>query len=102
MKGGCSVVSWNCRGAKRSQFSRSIRYLVACHKTAIILILEPRISGTEADVVCRRIGRYDWVRSEARGFSGGLWMFWDRQEVEITVVHVEYHFIHVHVSERGG
>lgn len=41
-----------------------------------------------ADQVCRKLGKKRWVRSEAGGFSGGVWIFWDEDEVRVKVVEV--------------
>lgn len=94
------MLSWNCRGAKSRQLLRNIKEMMRLYRPTIIVILESRISGFEADVVCRRIGRSTWVRSEARGFNGGIWFFWDSQDISIRVVHVERHFIHVLIHEK--
>lgn len=93
------MISWNCRGARSPQFLRNARELIRTFRPFIFLILEPQISSTAADVVCRRLGSRDWVRSEAEGFSGGIWVLWNREEVNLKVVHVEKHSVHVIVDE---
>lgn len=67
-----------------------------------MVILEPRISGREADLACKRIGYPDWIRSEARGFSGGIWILWDGNDISLKVIHAEFHFIHVLIREADG
>lgn len=95
-------MAWNCRGAKSSQFTYNMKELIRRYRPKIIVLLEPRISGNEADDSCRRLGRRDWIRSKARGFSGGIWILWDRQEIALTVIHVELHFVHLLVHEANG
>lgn len=68
----------------------------------IIVILEPRISGTEADEACRRIAFPNWVRSEANGFSGGILVLWNGREVSVRVIHVMHQFIHLVLREKNG
>lgn len=80
-----------------------MRELLVCFKPAILLILEPRISTIEADDICRRLGKQDWVRSEAVGFSSGIWVMWNRDKISLRVVHVDKYFIHIIIEEgRGG
>lgn len=95
----CRVLSWNCRGAKTGQFLRNARELLASFCPLIFVILEPRISAFEADDICRRLGKRDWVRSDADGFSGGIWVLWNRDEVSLRVVYVEKYFIHLIIDE---
>lgn len=56
---------WNCRGTASKEFAREIKKLVKEHRPAMIVLLEPRISGDSADVVCKRLGMSNWIRSEA-------------------------------------
>lgn len=39
-----------------------------------IVLLEPKISRAEASKVCKGLGKSHWIRSEANGFSGGIWL----------------------------
>lgn len=72
------------------------------HRPHILIIIEPRISGHEADEVYRRIAKQSWVRSEARGFSEGLWILWDCHDVDLIILHADQHFIHVEVLDQDG
>lgn len=102
MLAACTVLSWNFRGAKSDQFTRSIKELIREHRPKIVVILEPRISGHEVDLACRRIGYPDWVRYEARGFSEGIWILWNGHDISLKVIHAEFRFIHVLIREADG
>lgn len=61
------------------------------HKPKILGLLEPRVSGDQADGICKRIGLENWVRVEAVGFSGGIWVFWSEElAVEILYTHPQF------------
>lgn len=64
--------------------------------------LGAKIKGKEADDARRRIGMSDWIRSEARGFSSGIWVFGNREVIELKVIYVELHFIHLLLKEDDG
>lgn len=49
-----------------------MRELIREFKPRMIILIEPRISGDLADRVCESLGKTKWIRSEARGFSGGI------------------------------
>lgn len=68
---------------------------MALYKPEAIALLEPRISGDTANHVCKMIGRKNWVRIEADGFSGGIWVLWDRDFLEMRVIQTHKQFIHL-------
>lgn len=72
------------------------------YKPAVIVLVEPRIFGTMADEVCRKLGMDRWVRSEAEGFSGGIWCLWDENEIKVELRHARAYFIHLSVHFARG
>lgn len=49
-------------------------------------------------MVCKRMGEGHWIRSESDGFSGGVWLLWNEEEVRIELRNVHKSFIHVSVN----
>lgn len=68
----------------------------------IVILLEPRISSASADCVCKKLGKKRWVRSEANGFSGGVWVLWDEEEMKVKLRVASRSFIHMEVVSREG
>lgn len=66
------MLCWNSRGALSGEFLREIREFKRRFKPEIILSMEPKISGETADDVCRKLGKNRWIRTEAKGFGGGV------------------------------
>ncbi|XVF28490.1 hypothetical protein REPUB_Repub15cG0033500 [Reevesia pubescens] len=63
-------------GAGSLDFLRHVRELIRAHRVNILIIVEPRISGSNADRVIRKL-KFDGVaKVDARGFSGGIWVLW--------------------------
>src|SRR4051812_37072007 len=81
-----NILCWNCRGAASKAFEVELRQLMREFRQKIVILLEPRISGAMADMVCAKFGRKRWARSEALGFSGGVWVIWDEEEVELQLL----------------
>lgn len=70
---------------------RVLKDLLSVHKPKILGLLEPRVSGEHADTICKKIKFENWVRVEAVGFSGGIWVFWTNDcEVEIFYTHPQF------------
>lgn len=72
------------------------------YRPTILILLEPRISGTSTDEVCRRLGKSRWIRSEATGYSGGVWLLWDGDTIDVKLIHVHKFFVHVAITLGSG
>lgn len=68
------------------------------HNPYIVALLETQISGDVAKRVCRKLGRSNWVRVEMEGFSGGLWLLWDRNRIELSITKVHKQFMYILIS----
>lgn len=91
-------VFWNCRGAGKKRFPGLVRDYVRMYHLNFVAILEPRISGSQADHVVHRIGLGGSIRVEARGFSGGIWCLWNPAAINISVLAREEFCIHLKVN----
>lgn len=66
------------------------------------ILLEPRISKEVADRVCNKLGKKRWVRSEAMGFNGGVWVIWDDEEILVRLKATHRSFLHMEVRLAEG
>ncbi|KAJ4828944.1 hypothetical protein Tsubulata_007388 [Turnera subulata] len=90
------------RGAGKKQFRNRVKDLVREYKPTILVVVEPRISGTKADRIIRRLGFSNSHRVEARGYAGGLWMLWNASIVDVSIIHSHTQFIHSKVVYQGS
>ncbi|XP_073051702.1 uncharacterized protein [Primulina eburnea] len=82
---------WNCQGAASKELCRYLKDMVKNHNPKILGLLEPRVSGSHADAICNKMKYENWVRVEAVGFSGGIWIFWkDDVTLEILYSHPQF------------
>ncbi|KAL4318363.1 hypothetical protein GQ457_18G022390 [Hibiscus cannabinus] len=88
-------------GALDPGFNRSFKLLVRRQKPDIVVIMEPRISGREADRFIHRSGFEFSYRVEANGFSGGIWVLW-RGTINVQVLAVSNQYIHALCSAGDG
>ena len=68
------------------EFGRALKEWIRLYRPTIIALLEPKVSGIHADIICKGINFANWVCVEAVGFSGGIWIFW-RDSILIDIVH---------------
>lgn len=66
---GGNLLCWNCRGARSGDFLKEMKELQKFYKPLILMLMESKISGNEADEVCLRLRKTHWSRSESTGFS---------------------------------
>lgn len=92
---------WNCRGAGNRDFLCEMKELLKEHRPSIMVLLEPRISGDIEDEVCRKLGKKRWLRLEAAGFSGGIWVMWEDEEIGVRLKKVNKFFLHLEVESMG-
>ncbi|KAI9115086.1 hypothetical protein K1719_014099 [Acacia pycnantha] len=71
------------------------------HKLDVVVILEPRVSGRQANKVVKNWGFKHSVRKEAEGFSGGIWILWELDELVVDIKLMDDQFIHCCVSLGG-
>ncbi|XP_038687586.1 uncharacterized protein LOC119986972 [Tripterygium wilfordii] len=99
---GSSMESKGVNGdacAASREFSRALKDLLRVHKPGILGLLETRVSGCHADQLCKQWCFDNWVRVEAAGFSGGIWVFWrDYYQVEVIKTHPQF----LHLSVKNG
>lgn len=51
----------------------------------VISLLELEISVEVDDGVCKKLRQSEWIRSEAVGFNGGIWLLWNQTEINLKV-----------------
>ncbi|KAI9123983.1 hypothetical protein K1719_005283 [Acacia pycnantha] len=67
-----------------------------------IFILEPRISGYLANKVIKSWGFEQSVKKEAEGFSGGIWILWNLDELVVDILQIKDQFIHCKLNLGGN
>ncbi|KAL8171080.1 LOW QUALITY PROTEIN: hypothetical protein V2J09_022884 [Rumex salicifolius] len=87
-----NCLSWNCRGADKGGFIRTIKYISGHYRVDLLALMETKISGSQATETLK--ARFpNSKRVEAQGFKGGLWLLWDDNVVDIQVITKADYFI---------
>ncbi|GLT38156.1 hypothetical protein SLA2020_124220 [Shorea laevis] len=81
-----TILFWNARGAASKEFLQIARELIQKHKPYIFIITEPRISGITADDRINKLSFDESTKVEAWGFSGGIWILWNKIVGDITIL----------------
>lgn len=65
-----NIIAWNCCGARSGEFLREMNELIRAHRPMIIMVMEPKISRAEANVICEKLGRQDGLGRKPRASTG--------------------------------
>ena len=95
------IIVWNCQGTALKEFNRILQFLLSIHNPSILGLVETKVSGSNANDICNRIGFDHCVKVEALGFSGGIWLF-SHKEINVTIIKTHPQFIHSRVVLRDG
>lgn len=95
-----SLLCWKYRGAGSNEFELELKQLMRGYRPRVIILSEPQIDGETIERVCKRLGKKHWARSEALGFSWGVWVLWDEEEVGMKLMVARRSFLHMEVQIR--
>ncbi|CAN1242897.1 hypothetical protein LINPERPRIM_LOCUS5491 [Linum perenne] len=68
----------------------------------IVILVEPRVSGSTAESSCRRLGFENYERVEAIGFSGGIWVLWHPCKVNLRRIQSSHQLLHMEGEGNGS
>uniref|UniRef100_A0A2P2IKL4 Endonuclease/exonuclease/phosphatase domain-containing protein n=1 Tax=Rhizophora mucronata TaxID=61149 RepID=A0A2P2IKL4_RHIMU len=96
-----NIVAWNCNDASGAKFLQVLRLLIQFHNHLLLILGEPRFSGTIADDVCKDIGFSGIYRVEATGFSEGIWALWRLETIQVEILEEHFRFLYIQILEPG-
>ena len=92
-----SIFSWNCQGVANPKFISTLKSFLHEFKPHVVILVEPRISGAQAEYAIKKIGYPYSHRVDALGFSGGIWLLWS-SHVNVTIAQSHHQFIHAEIK----
>ena len=93
-----NFIVWNSRGVLKPNFQKHVRDLVGIHNPAIMVIMETRLGGERAREITDRLPFDGAIITETIGRTGGLWLLWNSDMVEIDQLATIEQEIHVEVK----
>lgn len=86
-----NIISWNVRGAVRTNFKRVFREMVNTHKLNLVIQTKTRLRGDRANNVISALDFELFVKVDAMGFSGGIWVFGNPQAISVKPISSAFH-----------
>ena len=72
--------------------------MVLLHSTAMLIISETKVGGLRAKDIVERLPFDGAICTNTIGFTGGLWLLWDSNCIEVTELTTTEQEIHVLIS----
>lgn len=95
-----NILAWNSRGAASRTFPSRIREIQKGNHIDVLIICETRVSGSKADTIIRKLGFSNWMRIEATGFAGGIWLLWNDDTISFDYLSSSTQALHVRGNHK--
>lgn len=95
------LLYWNFQGASSEDLLDCLFDLVKYHKPSISILAETKISSIGAYPILRRTYYNTLAVSEAWGFAGGLWVFWNTSQLDIKVICINSQMMILTIIKKG-
>lgn len=79
-----NMISWNCRGANKPEFCNIVIDMIRRLCPAIMIISETKLCGDKANRIIDRLPMDGAIVANSFGRSGGLWLLWDSDQVDLS------------------
>lgn len=92
---------WNCRGVDSQGTLLQLKMLIEEHRPQVVALL--KICMHSQNLFCYFHSTYlsNMIAREAQGYAGGIWLFWDREAVQLDGVTIHKHVVSVLVHEKN-
>ncbi|XP_023881794.1 uncharacterized protein LOC111994169 [Quercus suber] len=97
-----NILIWNSRGALKPSFQSYIHDLTRRYDPAVLVVMETKLGGRRAKEVTDRLPFGGAIHTDTIGLSGGLWLLWNDDIVEVEALAKTEQEIHVEVKVRAS
>lgn len=91
-----SILVWNCPGARARRTLRHLQKMITMHRISMVALLETRVHSKNFVSTFHS----EVMTVEARGFAGGIWLMWNRQDIEVEEISSNDQILNVLVWEE--
>lgn len=97
-----SCLIWNVQGAGSRAFLAVLKDIVKQNKPSVVALLETHMGGPQAEKIAKLLCFIGHARVDANGFSGGIWVYWRKEEVSVDPIQKEDQYITMTISRNGA
>ncbi|XP_030941490.1 uncharacterized protein LOC115966387 [Quercus lobata] len=97
-----NIIVWNSRGALKPSFQSHIRELVRVYDPDVFVVMETRLGGERVKDITERLPFDGAILTDTIDHAGGLWLLWNSNKVEVTLLAKTEQEIHVTIKVRSS
>jgi len=94
------IIFWNAQGAKKSQLRQQVTFMNRTIKPAILLLLETMVKYQNTDWIIKQFGCRHYSTIPSLNHVGGIWLLWNDDNTEATVIAKEPRIMHCTVLDK--
>ncbi|KAL7254943.1 hypothetical protein ACSBR1_009157 [Camellia fascicularis] len=94
------ILIWNCRGAGNNTFRRNMCELLQTHKPGILVLLETKVTYSSTGNFFSNMGLLAATIVDPVGCSGGIWLIWDTDQVNVRASVVSNQYIQATIHKE--
>ena len=93
------VICWNVQGAKKSQLRHEVGFINRTIKPDILILLETLVNCQTTDLIINQLGYSYSSTIPPVNHMGGIWLLWNDDNVNVSIVAKETRIIHCLVHD---
>ena len=97
-----NILMLNDRGALNLDFKKRIFEMAMDHHPSIMVITETRVGGDRAEKIIDRLPFDGFFTTNTIGYASGLWILWNKEDVEISLLALMEQEIHSTVKVHAS
>ncbi|KAI8021640.1 hypothetical protein LOK49_LG03G03414 [Camellia lanceoleosa] len=95
------MLFWNCRGAGNNKFRRTLKDLITMHKPDLLVLMETKVDLSSMGMFFNSLGYSASSHVDPIGRSGGIWMLWNINNVNVRVSKANSQMILATISKQN-
>ncbi|XP_021835969.1 uncharacterized protein [Spinacia oleracea] len=92
---------WNTQGAGSGEFLSALKELLRCHKPMVFSLVETHMGGDQEMKIATATSYSGHTRVDAQGYSGGIWVYWKPELVNVDPIHQHQQYISMEITRNG-
>ncbi|KAL2898046.1 putative RNA-directed DNA polymerase from transposon X-element [Bienertia sinuspersici] len=96
-----SCMVWNVQGTGDRAFLAVLKEIIRTHQPNVLALVETHMGGDHAVRMASILGYNGHVRVDAQGFSGGIWVYWNKNIVTVEPIRQHEQYIIMEIARVG-
>ena len=97
-----SGLIWNVQGAGCRAFMATLKDVIKRNNPQVLALVETHMGGNQAEKIAKILNYSGHTRVDANGFSGGIWVYWQKDVVTVEPIIKHEQYITMNITRFGA